>query len=57
MASIANVEKEFGASLRSGAVDPEKIIAKWKEKRKSAGFDKVKAEVEKQLAAWAETQK
>ncbi|MBT2764275.1 ABC transporter substrate-binding protein [Paenibacillus sp. ISL-20] len=57
MASIANVEKEFGASLKSGAVDPEKIIAKWKEKRKSAGFDKVKAEVEKQLAAWAETQK
>lgn len=57
MASIANVEKEFGASLRSGAVDPEKIIAKWKEKRKSAGFDKVKVEVEKQLAAWAETQK
>lgn len=57
MASIANVEKEFGASLRSGAVDPEKIIAKWKEKRKSAGFDKVKAEVEKQLAAWAEAQK
>jgi putative aldouronate transport system substrate-binding protein len=57
MASIANVEKEFGASLRSGAVDPEKIIAKWKEKRKSAGFDKVKAEVEQQLAAWAETQK
>lgn len=57
MASIANVEKEFGATLKSGAVDPEKIIAKWKEKRKSAGFDKVKAEVEKQLAAWAETQK
>ncbi|MGG4107292.1 ABC transporter substrate-binding protein [Paenibacillus lautus] len=57
MASIANVEKEFGASLRSGAVDPEKIITKWKEKRKSAGFDKVKAEVEKQLSAWAETQK
>lgn len=57
MASLANVEKEFGATLKSGAVDPEKIIAKWKEKRKSAGFDKVKAEVEKQLAEWAETQK
>ncbi|MED5018589.1 ABC transporter substrate-binding protein [Paenibacillus chibensis] len=56
MASIANVEKEFGATLRSGAVDPEKIIAKWKEKRKAAGFDKVKAEVDKQLAEWAQSQ-
>ncbi|GIP26822.1 ABC transporter substrate-binding protein [Paenibacillus sp. J23TS9] len=55
MASIANVEKEFGASLRSGAVDPEKILAKWIEKRKAAGFDKVKAEVDKQLAEWAQT--
>ncbi|MEC0242518.1 ABC transporter substrate-binding protein [Paenibacillus dokdonensis] len=54
MASIANVEKEFGASLRSGAVDPEKILAKWIEKRKAAGFDKVKAEVDKQLAEWAQ---
>ncbi|MBJ9987157.1 MULTISPECIES: ABC transporter substrate-binding protein [Paenibacillus] len=53
LASIANVEKEFDATLRSGAADPEKIIAKWKEKRKAAGFDKVKAEVDKQLAEWA----
>ncbi|OPA81198.1 ABC transporter substrate-binding protein [Paenibacillus selenitireducens] len=56
LASIANVEKEFDATLRSGAVDAEKIIAKWKEKRNAAGYEKVKAEVDKQLAEWAKTQ-
>ncbi|GGG03363.1 ABC transporter substrate-binding protein [Paenibacillus aceti] len=57
MASLTNVMKEFEATLRSGAVEPEPLLEKWKAKRKSAGFDKVKAEVDKQLAAWAESQK
>ncbi|MEI0737425.1 DUF3502 domain-containing protein [Paenibacillus sp. JTLBN-2024] len=56
LASISNVEQEFGSTLRSGAADPEEIIAKWKKKRDAAGFAKVKAEVEKQLAEWAKTQ-
>lgn len=56
LASIRNVEQEFGATLKSGAANPEEIIAKWKKKRDAAGFDKVKAEVEKQLAEWAKTQ-
>ncbi|MFB9329205.1 ABC transporter substrate-binding protein [Paenibacillus aurantiacus] len=56
LASIANVENEFIDALFAGAVDPEKTIARWKEKRAAAGFDAVKAEVEKQLAAWAQTQ-
>jgi len=57
MASIENVKKEFEDTLRSGAVEPEQLIEKWKEKRKSAGFDRVKAEVDKQLAEWAAAQK
>ncbi|MCM3042068.1 ABC transporter substrate-binding protein [Paenibacillus motobuensis] len=57
MASIENVKKEFEDTLRSGAVETEQLMEKWKEKRKSAGFDRVKAEVDKQLAEWAATQK
>ncbi|WP_152395314.1 ABC transporter substrate-binding protein [Paenibacillus guangzhouensis] len=57
MAAIENVNKEFEASLGTGAVDAEKTIAKWKEKRNAAGFDKVKAEVDKQLQEWAAAQK
>ncbi|WP_018757356.1 ABC transporter substrate-binding protein [Paenibacillus terrigena] len=57
MAAIENVNKEFEASLGTGAVDAEKTIAKWKEKRDAAGFDKVKAEVDKQLQEWAAAQK
>ncbi|NEW04764.1 ABC transporter substrate-binding protein [Paenibacillus sp. SYP-B3998] len=56
LASIANVETEF-KSLYTGAVDAEKTMAKWKEKRAAAGFDRVKAEVEKQLKEWAASQK
>ncbi|WP_314587705.1 ABC transporter substrate-binding protein [Paenibacillus terrigena] len=57
MAAIENVNKEFEASLGTGAVDAEKTIAKWKEKRDAAGFAKVKAEVDKQLQEWAAAQK
>ncbi|CAM4007475.1 ABC transporter substrate-binding protein [Paenibacillus alkaliterrae] len=57
LASIANVEAEFHDALASGAVDPEKTIAKWKEKRAAAGYDRIKAEVEKQLQEWAAAQK
>jgi len=57
MAAIENVNKEFEASLGTGAVDAEKTIAKWKEKRDAAGFTKVKAEVDKQLQEWAAAQK
>ncbi|UKS29319.1 ABC transporter substrate-binding protein [Paenibacillus sp. HWE-109] len=56
MASITNVENEF-KSLYTGAVDAEKTIAKWKEKRAAAGFARVKEEVEKQLKEWSATQK
>ncbi|BBH18789.1 ABC transporter substrate-binding protein [Paenibacillus baekrokdamisoli] len=56
LASLANVDKEFTGALATGAVDAEKVIAKWKEKRNGAGFDKVKAEAQKQLDAWAKTQ-
>lgn len=56
LASLANVEKEFLGALATGAVDAEEVIAKWKEKRNKSGWDKVKAEIDRQLEEWAKTQ-
>ncbi len=53
MAAIGNVEKEFGAVLRAGAVDVEETVAKFKAKRDAAGYQKVLQETQRQLDEWA----
>ncbi|WP_088547565.1 ABC transporter substrate-binding protein [Paenibacillus aquistagni] len=57
LAALDNVSKEFSQGLNSGSVDVDKALADWKEKRAAAGFDRVKAEAEKQLQEWLASQK
>lgn len=50
--SINIVTEEFKRSLYSGMVDIEEYLAKFNNKLKSAGIDKVREEVEKQVNTW-----
>ncbi|TVX95936.1 ABC transporter substrate-binding protein [Cohnella terricola] len=53
IAACANVEKEYALGLFMGAIDPEKTIPGMMKKFKAAGIDKIIAEKQKQLDAWA----
>ncbi|MCU6712703.1 ABC transporter substrate-binding protein [Paenibacillus sp. J5C_2022] len=52
LATLSNVKEEFWTALMTGTVDPEEYLPKAIEKFKAAGFDKVMAEMQKQLDEW-----
>ncbi|UJF32437.1 ABC transporter substrate-binding protein [Paenibacillus hexagrammi] len=57
VAAAVNVEKEFNAALDTGSVDPDATLAKYQEKMKAAGMDKIIAEKQKQFDAFLATKK
>ena len=50
--AIENVYQEYAPSLMVGAVDPDEYLPKFLEKLKSAGSDKIIAEMQKQYDEW-----
>ncbi|MFC4306954.1 ABC transporter substrate-binding protein [Cohnella boryungensis] len=52
VAAVANVNNQYKAGLESGTIDPAKLD-EFLSKLKSAGLDKIIAEKQKQLDAWA----
>ena len=54
LAACSNVVSEYNVSLTSGLVDPETVIPEFVEKLEAAGIDKIIAEKQSQLDAWAE---
>ena len=57
MAALVNAAKEYVPVILTGAVDPDVYLAKYKEKCKAAGEDKVIAEMQKQYDAFLKTKK
>lgn len=53
IAAVTNVKQQYDTALSIGQVDPEKYIPEYVEKLKAAGMDKIIAEKQKQLDAWA----
>lgn len=53
VAALSNVYTQYKLGLESGSVDPDKVLPQFLEKLKAAGIDKVIAEKQKQLDAWA----
>lgn len=54
-AALEAVRKEYAVPLETGTADPNVTLPKYLDALKKAGIDKVKAEVNKQLAEWAAT--
>lgn len=52
LAQLTNVSTEYNEILSYGIVDTDTALAKYSEKLKKAGIDKVKDEVKKQLDEW-----
>lgn len=55
VAGLTNVINQYKSPLESGIVDPDKMLPEFISKLKDAGIDKVIAEKQKQLDAWATT--
>jgi putative aldouronate transport system substrate-binding protein len=53
IAALSNVWLQYKLGLESGTVDPDKTYPEFIQKIKAAGIDKVIAEKQKQLDAWA----
>ncbi|MHB1394183.1 MAG: ABC transporter substrate-binding protein [Clostridia bacterium] len=53
IAAINNLWDKYVPALETGSIDPEKNVPKFLEEMKAAGIDKVIAEKQKQLDAWA----
>ncbi|SDD04460.1 putative aldouronate transport system substrate-binding protein [Paenibacillus sp. UNCCL117] len=56
-AAVSNVVTQYKLPLETGSVDPEKTLPEFISKLKSAGIDKIIAEKQKQLDAWAKSSK
>ncbi len=52
-ASVTNVMNQYRLGLETGTLDPDKALPDFIAKLKSAGIDKIVAEKQKQLDAWA----
>lgn len=52
-AAVSNVLDQYQAALENGALDPDKTLPEFIGKLKDAGIDKIIAEKQKQLDAWA----
>lgn len=57
LSNIANVMNRYKASLNTGTVDPDETLPKLMEDLKSAGWDTVQAELQKQLDEYVASQK
>jgi putative aldouronate transport system substrate-binding protein len=57
LAATNNVIKQYQGALYAGAVDPEKVVPEFISKLKAAGADKIIAEKQAQLDAWAASKK
>ncbi len=57
IAQLTAVIKEYGGPLQQGQVDPAKALPEFLGRLRSAGVDKVTAEVQRQLNAWSKTRK
>jgi len=55
--ALNNVVEQFAKGLESGALDPAQRLPEFRDKLKAAGIDKVIAEKQKQLDAWAAANK
>jgi putative aldouronate transport system substrate-binding protein len=57
LAAVTNVLNQYKVPLESGTVDTDKILPEFNSKLKAAGMDKIVAEKQKQLDAWAAANK
>ena len=55
-AAVNNVQDAMNRSLLTGAVDPAAALPKYIADLKSAGLDVLKADIERQYAAWKAAQ-
>lgn len=53
VAAVTSVYNQYKMALENGTVDPDKVLPQFIEKLKAAGIDKIVAEKQKQLDAWA----
>ncbi|SFJ35249.1 putative aldouronate transport system substrate-binding protein [Paenibacillus sp. UNC496MF] len=53
VAAVAAVQAEYAVPLETGTADPNEVLPKYLDALKKAGSDKIQAEMNKQLAAWA----
>ena len=56
MASCANIVLQYRPALLAGAIDPAEALAKFNQELKDAGLEKIIAEKQSQLDAWAAAQ-
>lgn len=57
IAALTNVVSQYALALETGTVDPAKLLPEYIKQMKAAGVDKVIAEKQKQLDAWAAANK
>ncbi|OPA78658.1 ABC transporter substrate-binding protein [Paenibacillus selenitireducens] len=57
IAALTNVVNQYALALETGTVDPAKVLPEYIKQMKAAGIDKVIAEKQKQLDAWAAANK
>ncbi|QHT59370.1 ABC transporter substrate-binding protein [Paenibacillus lycopersici] len=54
VSAVGNAGAEFGGAIMTGTVDPDKYLPQYNAKLKAAGLEKIIAEKQKQLDAWAQ---
>ncbi len=57
IAAFENIQKEFVNLMANGVIEIDEILPKYMDKMNAAGYEKVKAELQKQLDDWKATQK
>ncbi|MEC0092412.1 ABC transporter substrate-binding protein [Paenibacillus macquariensis] len=57
IAAVTNVQNQYKIALETGTIDPVSKLPEFNKQLKSAGLDKIIAEKQKQLDAWAEANK
>lgn len=57
IAAVTNVSNQFRVGLETGTLDPAENLPEFNSKLKAAGLDKIIAEKQKQLDAWAKASK
>jgi len=56
IAAVSNVIAQYYLVLETGSADPDKVLPQFNQKLKTAGLDKVIAEKQRQLDAWAKAE-
>lgn len=57
VAAVTNVQNQYKVALETGTIDPIAKLPEFNKQLKAAGIDKIIAEKQKQLDAWAQTNK